>query len=100
MTWRCRWCGCSLGQSADKRRAFCSRQCHAAHFASRCLVCERPFERRSPRQQLCSNVRCHAAMKRHPEHFPAAAAPVAKPVRASGFVASLRRADEYERGAF
>jgi hypothetical protein len=69
---RCRnpRCRCKLPIPTDSpRNAFCTRTCFTGYFRSRCLVCERPMERRQENQATCSRPKCKAALRRDRAHF-------------------------------
>jgi hypothetical protein len=42
----------------NPRDAFCARGCHTQFYRSRCLVCERPMERKSEKKKLCGRRKC------------------------------------------
>ena len=48
---------------ASPRDAFCAPGCRRAFFRRRCLVCERPMERKNERQKACGSRRCRAALR-------------------------------------
>jgi hypothetical protein len=47
----------------NPRSAFCARGCHRQFYRSRCLVCERPMERKTERKQLCGRPRCKSEFR-------------------------------------
>jgi len=57
-------CRSKLKQPVENpRRAFCTRGCHSSFYHSRCLVCERPFARRTSRQEICKKGTCRSAFR-------------------------------------
>jgi hypothetical protein len=56
--------GCKLAEPAERAiDAFCCRGCYDGFFRKRCRVCERPFERRNDRQQICDRRKCRNAFR-------------------------------------
>jgi hypothetical protein len=49
--------------------AFCCSGCYASFYRFRCLVCERPFDRKTERRQLCGRPKCKRDFQRHTERF-------------------------------
>jgi hypothetical protein len=47
----------------NPRSAFCVRGCFRQFYRSRCLVCERPMERKTERKQLCGRPRCKSEFR-------------------------------------
>jgi hypothetical protein len=47
----------------NPRSAFCVRGCYRQFYRSRCLVCERPMERKTERKQLCGRPRCKSEFR-------------------------------------
>ena len=43
--------------------AFCTRGCYDSFHRKRCVVCERPMERRTERQLVCGKRRCRNALQ-------------------------------------
>jgi hypothetical protein len=69
---RCRnpHCGLKLKRPTDNPRdAFCCRACFERFYRSRCLVCERPIERKTKRRQICNRSKCRHEFQRHRERF-------------------------------
>src|SRR6516165_921120 len=69
---RCRnpHCGLKLKRPVDNPRdAFCCRACFERFYRSRCLVCERPIERKTKRRQICNRSKCRHEFQRHRERF-------------------------------
>ena len=70
---RCRnpRCGLKLrhGPTDNLRAAFCTASCFDSYFRRRCLVCERPIDRKSERRQLCGRERCRKQLQRHRDGF-------------------------------
>jgi hypothetical protein len=69
---RCRnpRCGCKLKTPTDSpHRAFCCRGCFDSDYRARCLVCERPIERKTERRRFCSRSACRHEFRSHPEQF-------------------------------
>jgi hypothetical protein len=70
---RCRnpRCGLKLrrGPTDNLRAAFCTAKCFDSYFRHRCLVCERPIDRKSERRQLCGRAQCRKQFQRHRERF-------------------------------
>ena len=67
---RCRnpHCGAQLPvPTDDARAAFCCKGCRVVLYHWRCLVCEKPLGRRSPRQWFCSKRR---QSQFHRDRFP------------------------------
>ena len=63
-------CRSKLKQPVENpRRAFCTRGCHSSFYHSRCLVCERPFARRTSRQEICKKSKCRSAFRGRQESF-------------------------------
>jgi hypothetical protein len=62
----------------NPRAAFCCRSCEGQYYASRCLVCEQLFSRKTARRVVCSRAKCRYEFKRHPERFSATRYPAAK----------------------
>jgi hypothetical protein len=62
----------------NPRDAFCCRGCEGQYFATRCLVCEQLFSRKTSRRVVCSRAKCRYDFKRHPERFSATRYPSAK----------------------
>jgi hypothetical protein len=69
---RCRnpRCGLKLRPPTDRLLdAFCCRTCFESFYQSRCLVCERPIERKTGRRQVCGRSKCRHEFQRHRERF-------------------------------
>jgi hypothetical protein len=69
---RCRHprCGTKLKHPADNPRdAFCCSTCFESFYRSRCLVCERPIDRKTERRQVCNRQKCRGQFRRHREQF-------------------------------
>jgi len=70
---RCRHPRCGLklrhGPTDNPRAAFCTAKCFDSYFRRRCLVCERPIDRKNERRQLCGRARCRKQFQRHRERF-------------------------------
>jgi len=64
-------CGLKLrhGPTDNLRAAFCTASCFDSYFRRRCLVCERPIDRKSERRQLCGRERCRKQLQRHRDRF-------------------------------
>jgi len=70
--YRCRnpRCRGKLKEPADNpRNAFCCRGCHASYYRSRCLVCERSYERAREDQHTCGRRKCKSALRYHKAQF-------------------------------
>jgi hypothetical protein len=62
--------GCKLPEPAERAiDAFCCRGCYTGFFRNRCRVCERPFERRNERQQICDRRKCRNAFRANRASF-------------------------------
>jgi hypothetical protein len=48
---------------ATERDAFCTRGCHRAFYRHRCLICEKPMERKTERQLTCGKRACRKALQ-------------------------------------
>lgn len=46
---------------SNPREAFCARGCHTSFYRKRCLVCERPIERKAGNQKVCRKAKCRCA---------------------------------------
>ena len=69
---RCRHprCGTKLKCPTDNPRdAFCCSTCFESFYRSRCLVCERPIDRKTERRQVCNRQKCRGQFRRHREQF-------------------------------
>jgi hypothetical protein len=69
---RCRnpRCGVKLKAPIENARdAFCYPGCYESFYRSRCLVCERPFDRKTERKRVCNRSKCRHEFRRHPERF-------------------------------
>ncbi len=69
---RCRnpRCGAKLKRPADNpREAFCCAGCFEYYFRGHCLVCERPFKRKTERRRVCSRSKCRHEFQRHRARF-------------------------------
>jgi hypothetical protein len=70
---RCRHLSCGLklkhGPTDNRLDAFCCQGCFDSHYRSRCLVCERPFTRKTERRQVCDRSKCRHEFQRHRERF-------------------------------
>ena len=55
--------------TADPRDAFCCTGCFQGFYRTRCLVCERSFERNTERQRLCGRPKCKREFKRDSARF-------------------------------
>jgi hypothetical protein len=69
---RCRnpRCGLKLRKPTDNlRNAFCCHGCYFSFYRSRCIVCERSFERKTERRQVCGRRKCRNEFRRHREHY-------------------------------
>lgn len=51
---------------ANPRDAFCTKGCHNSFYRRRCLICERPMERRTETQRICGKRRCRNALAARP----------------------------------
>jgi hypothetical protein len=47
----------------NSREAFCTRGCHGSFYRRRCLICEKPMERRTESQRVCGKRRCRNALQ-------------------------------------
>jgi hypothetical protein len=50
----------------NPREAFCTRGCHSSFYRKRCLVCEKPMERRTETQLICGKRKCRNALAAGP----------------------------------
>ena len=69
---RCRnpRCGAKLKRPVgNPRDAFCCESCFTGYYRSRCLVCERPFTRKTERRRLCGRRKCESQFRRHAGRF-------------------------------
>jgi hypothetical protein len=69
---RCRnpRCGGKLETPTDNpRHAFCCHGCFDIFYRARCLVCERPIDRKTDRRKVCKRSECRHEFQRHPERF-------------------------------
>jgi hypothetical protein len=48
---------------ANEREAFCTKGCHGSVCRRRCLVCERPLERKREDQKICKKTKCRRAWR-------------------------------------
>jgi hypothetical protein len=63
-------CGAKLKPAVENPRdAFCCAGCFGAYYRGRCLVCERPFKRKTRRRQVCDRQQCRGQFRRHRERF-------------------------------
>jgi hypothetical protein len=66
LRYRCRNPRCRLGLKVPASAAidaFCTRGCYTGFFHKRCRVCERSFDRRNNRQQVCDRRKCRNAFR-------------------------------------
>ena len=66
---RCRnpRCGSKLREPVENlHAAFCTRGCWEQYHRSRCVVCERGFDRKVENKRLCERRLCRAEMRRWP----------------------------------
>jgi hypothetical protein len=47
----------------NTREAFCCRGCYRQFYRSRCLMCDRPMERKTGNQRLCGRRKCKNAFR-------------------------------------
>jgi hypothetical protein len=47
----------------NPRDAFCTKGCHSSFYLHRCLVCERPIERKRDDQRVCRRAKCRNAWR-------------------------------------
>jgi hypothetical protein len=60
-------CGCRLPEPVENAHAaFCTRGCWEQYHRARCVVCERPFERKAEHQHLCGRRKCKADLRAWP----------------------------------
>ena len=64
---RCR--GVLKTSTANPRDAFCCRTCFNSFYRFRCLVCERPFSRKTERRQVCGSPKCRSEFRHHRERL-------------------------------
>jgi len=69
-------CGARLKRpTRNPRDAFCCAGCFRSYYRGRCLVCERPFKRKTERRQVCDRSQCRHEFQRHRERFEGARYP-------------------------
>ena len=57
-------CGSKLPTPvANPKEAFCCQGCFNSFYRKRCLVCEKPMERRHETQLICGGRKCRNALK-------------------------------------
>ena len=57
-------CGAQLKTpTPNKREAFCGPICFSTFYRKRCLVCEKPMERKSESKVICGSRKCRNAMR-------------------------------------
>lgn len=69
---RCRHGRCAARlktPATNPRDAFCCRACFENFYLSRCLVCERQFDRKTTRRQVCNRQKCRGEFRRHRERY-------------------------------
>jgi hypothetical protein len=49
---------------ANEREAFCTRGCHSSFYRRRCIICQKPMERRTETQLICGKRKCRNALAR------------------------------------
>jgi hypothetical protein len=65
-----RRCRMKLPASVESdHRAFCTPGCYAQYFRRRCVVCERPIERRTEHQRLCGRRKCRNTLRQWPHVY-------------------------------
>ena len=52
--------------ASNQREAFCARGCHTSFYRKRCLICERPMERKTEQQLICGKRLCRNALAARP----------------------------------
>jgi hypothetical protein len=48
---------------SNSREAFCTKGCHGSFYLRRCLVCEKPIERKRESQKVCRKAKCRSAWR-------------------------------------
>jgi hypothetical protein len=72
LRYRCRnpRCRCKLPEPTSiSRNAFCTRGCYLGFYRTRCVVCEKVFERKNEREKTCGRRQCRLAFKRDRARF-------------------------------
>ena len=54
---------------ANPVNAFCCRGCEGSFYRSRCVVCEKPLERKTESQLLCGRRQCRNAYRSNPRKY-------------------------------
>jgi len=64
-------CRSKLKEAVENpRAALCTRGCHSSFYLKRCLVCERPFAKKSTQQKVCFRNTCRTAFRQQTATVP------------------------------